>query len=223
MGGIARPDSALIRDAQVSIFDEVRNIPLTYNPSQKCYTVSNRIVNIQPAKEYKLQVKVGDIVCRASCQIPPNPGTPIINQSKQNDDFIAILTWPNSEKSRYFILNYSLKEVIFRPQIGNTTGPYTSFLTNSLFDRQKDEANELEIRVFNAFKADRVSLAISYQVLDENTYNYLKTYQDFNNWKINTEGFIPNLREPQPVFDNIEGGIGVFGGYNQWNWTLKIK
>lgn len=180
MGSILRPDSAVIREAQVTISDGIRITALTYNASRKCYTVYNQIADIQPVKEYRLQVKVGDVVCNASCRIPPNPVAPIVNQSKVNDDFIALFNWPSSEKNRYYIFNYSLRDIVFRSQIGNPTGPYVRTPTNTLFDRQDKDANELEIRVFNAFKADRVSLAVLYQAVDENTYKYLKTYQDLS-------------------------------------------
>ncbi|AEI50514.1 DUF4249 family protein [Runella slithyformis] len=223
MGSILRPDSAVIREAQVTISDGIRMTAFTYNASRKCYTLSSQIADIQPEKEYRLQVKVGNTVCNASCRIPPNPVVPNVNQSKVNDDFIALFNWPSSEKNRYYIFNYSLRDIVFRSQIGNPIGPYIRTPTNTLFDRQDKEANEMEIRVINAFKADRVSLAVFYQAVDENTYKYLKTYQDFSNWQNNTDHLIPNLREPQPVFDNIEGGIGIFGGYNRLDTLFKIK
>lgn len=223
LGSSARADSSVLRDAQVTISDGNKSVVLPYNTSLRSYVVDNKTLKITASKQYQLRVKAGNIVCTASCKIPENPIAPIISQSRENDDFTGVLSWPATETARYFTLSYDLRDVIFRPQLGNTTGPYTGFLSSTLFDRQKQDSEEFEIRVFNAFKADKVSLRVVYQVIDEPTFNYLKTYRDFDNWRINSDGFIPNLREPQAVFSNIQGGVGIFGGYNQATLLFKIR
>ncbi|MFN4145194.1 MAG: DUF4249 domain-containing protein [Runella sp.] len=219
----ARVDSALIRDAQVIITSHGQNIQLTYNEALRCYVTTPKSLPIKPSERYHLRVKVGSKLCTASCQIPENPIQPTIQPQREEDHFIGILDWPSTPLPRFFTLTYELRDVIFKPQLGSTRGPYTGFLTDNLFDRQKQNTQALELRVFNAYKAERISLRIVYQALDEPTFRYLKTYRDFDNWRSNTSGFIPNLREPQPVFSNIEGGVGIFGGYNQTVLNFKIK
>ena len=227
LGDIASLDKAVIKNAKVSISDGNTTQNLLFDDKTKSYAISNRILKITASKQYTLQVStITGTVLKATCQIPPNPDEVQIDGAKDANDFIFSYVWPPLEKTTYFTYNFELTDVVFKPRLGATSGPSIAFtftVENNLFDNSDRPNNTIERKVFNAFLAEKVSLKTVFQSIDKNTFQYLKTKTDANSWNINASGFIPNLREPQPVFSNVTGGVGVFGGYNQRISIIKIQ
>jgi Domain of unknown function (DUF4249) len=119
-----------------------------------------------------------------------------------------------------------LADVVFIPRLGATSGPSLSFFftnTTTLFDSNYLPDSPTERKVFNAFLAERVSLKTTFYSMDKNAFNYLATLAEADNWNSNTSGFVPNLREPLPVFSNVSGGVGVFGAVNRRVAVTKIQ
>ncbi|TAF94831.1 MAG: DUF4249 domain-containing protein [Cytophagales bacterium] len=218
LGGIARPDKAIINDAKVSISDESTSKDLVFDAKTNSYAISNQELKITASKQYRLQVStVGGLVLKATCIVPPNPAEVVIDGVKDGNDFFFNLNWPPIEKTAYFTFNFELTGVVFKPRLGATSGPSLSlFLAlNNLIDNSSRPSKPIESKVINAFVAEKVSLKTTFFALDKNTFNYLNTKTEANNWNANTSEFVPNLREPQAVFSNIMGGVGIFGAYNK--------
>ena len=226
LGDIANSDKAVIKDAKVSISDGSTTQNLLFDEKTRSYAISNQVLKVTASKRYALEVNTATgTVLKATCQIPPNPAEVQIDGVRDANDFIFSYAWPPLEKIAYFTYNFELTDVLFRPRLGATSGPSISLIfsaDNNLFDNNDRPNKAIERKVFNAFLAEKVSLKTVFQSIDKNTFQYLKTKTDANSWNANSSGFIPNLREPQPVFSNVIGGVGVFGGYNQRISITKI-
>jgi|JI6StandDraft_1071083.scaffolds.fasta_scaffold94686_2 hypothetical protein len=225
LGEVARSDAAIISDAKVTIEGNNTIHSLVFDAKTNSYSISNQEVKVTPSKQYKLQVTTkSGIILKASCIVPSNPDMTIIKGLQEGNDYIFNLEWPVLDKVAFFTFSFDLTDVIFKPQLGASSGPSLGFITGSNLFNNNDRPNKLiESKVFNAFRAEKVSLKTTFYSLEGNAFNYLKTKTDAYNWNSNTSGLIPNLREPQPVFSNIQGGVGIFGAYNQGITITSIK
>lgn len=225
LGEIARSDAAIISDAKVTIEGDNTIHSLVFDAKTNSYSISNQEIKIAASKEYKLQVitKSG-LVLKAACIVPANPNTPIIRGSQEGNDYIFNLDWPALDKVSFFTFRFELADIIFKPQLGASSGPSLGLITGiNLFNNNNRPNKLIESKVFNAYRAEKVALKITFYSLEGNAFNYLKTKDDAYSWSANTSGLIPNLREPQPVYSNIQGGVGIFGAYNQAITTTPIK
>lgn len=223
LGEIARSDAAVISDAKVTIEEGGIRHSLVFEAVSKSYVLNNQILKVTPSRYYTLEVITqSGLVLTASCRVPPTPEPLLLEGEKEGNDFAFRFLWP--EKTPFFTFSFDLKNVIFTPKLGASTGPYLGFVTGgNLYETANQPAKPLESKVYNAFLAETVSLQTTLYSLDRNAFQYLKTKTDAYNWSANTGGFIPNLREPQPVFSNVQGGVGTFGAYNQSVNLTKIK
>ncbi len=225
LGEIARSDAAIITDAKVTIEESgiIRN--LVFDAKTNSYSISNQELKVAPSKRYKLQINTrSGLVLKAACIVPPNPDMTIIKGLQEGNDYIFNLEWPVLDKVAFFTFRFELTDVIFKPQLGASSGPSLGFITGSNLFNNNDRPNKLiENKVFNAYRAEKVAIKTTFYSLEGNTFNYLKTKNDAYNWNSNSSGLIPNLREPQPVFSNIQGGVGIFGAYNQAVTITPIK
>ncbi|AEI47130.1 DUF4249 family protein [Runella slithyformis] len=222
---LARSDAAIISDAQVTIEEGGILHSLVFDAKTNSYSISNQEIKIAASKRYNLQVttKPG-LVLKAACIVPPNPDMLLIKGWQEGNDYVFNLDWPTLDKVTFFTFRFELTDVIFKPQLGASSGPSLGFITGSNLFNNKDRPNKLfESKISNAFRAEKVALKTTFYSLESNAFNYLKTKDDAYSWSANTSGLIPNLREPQPVFSNIQGGVGIFGAYNQAITVTSIK
>ena len=226
LGEIANASQAVIKDAKLSIADENVSRDLVFSAKTNSYEISNQVLKVMASKTYRLQVITATgIVLKASCTVPPTPAEVVIDGIKDGNDFVFNLNWPPVDNTAYFSFDFELTDVVFKPRLGVTFGPQLALFfggTQSLFNNKDRPNKPIERKVVNAFVAEKISLKTAFFSMDENTFKYLSTKADANNWNANTSGFVPNLREPQPVFSNVEGGVGVFGGYNKKVSVFKI-
>lgn len=226
LGEVARADSAIIKNAKVSIADGNISSVLVFNSKTNAYEINNQVLKITALKTYRLEVVTATgVVLKASCTIPSTPAEVVIEGVKDANDFLFNLNWPPLDKTEYFTFKFELVDVLFKPRLGATSGPTMRFSfasAQSFFDNKDRPSKPIESAVINAFVAEKVSLKTTFYSLDESTFKYLNTKAAANNWNSNTSGFVPNLREPQAIFSNIEGGVGVFSGYNQRIAIFKI-
>ncbi|WP_428667516.1 DUF4249 domain-containing protein [Runella sp.] len=223
LGDISRSETAVISDAKVTIEEEGKIHTLGFESKTNSYEISNQILKVTPSKHYTLQVTTkSGLVLKAACTVPSNPDTLLFESVKEGNDFVFSPVWP--EKTSFFTFSFELKNVIFNPKLGATTGPYLGVVTGNNLYESADRPNKLlENKVYNAFLAETISLKITLYSLDKNAFNYMKTKVEAYNWSANTSGLIPNLREPQPVYSNVQGGVGIFGSYNQSINVIIIK
>jgi hypothetical protein len=225
LGEIARSNAAIISDAKVTMEGDNTIHSLVFDAKTNSYSISNQEIKITPSKQYKLQVTTkSGLVLKAACIVPPNPDMTIIKGWQEGNDYVFNLDWPILDKVAFFTFRFELTDVIFKPQLGASSGPSLGLITGINLFNNNDRPNKLiGSKVFNAFRAEKVALKTTFYSLESNAFNYLKTKDDAYSWSANTSGLIPNLREPQPVFSNIQGGVGIFGAYNQAITITSIK
>jgi Domain of unknown function (DUF4249) len=224
LGEIARSDNVIVTNAKVSMTDGTKSYDLKYNSKSSRYEIDNTILKVTALKTYSLQVITADgIVLKASCQVPATPSGLIIKGYRSGNNYVYGFDWPNDALIRYFIYNTELVDVKFTPKLGATLGPSVGFSFGlPIYDSNNNKQKNIENTVFNAYLADKVSIQIKFSSLDQNLYNYLKTNSEAYIWSANSSEFVPNLKEPQPVFTNIVGGVGIFGAYSQTLKTVVI-
>jgi len=225
LGDVARSDLAVINDAKVVIEEGTKVNVLSFNPKSKSYQISNELLNVSPTKQYRLRVETKNgIVLQASCSVPKTPEAPKIKGVRNGDDYAYALGWPSQNNVSLFTFTFVLIDVIFKPQLGASSGPNLGFVVgNNLFDNDDRGSKVIENKIFNAFRAEKIALKTTLYSLDENAFKYLKTKNEAYSWGANTSGLIPNLREPRPVFSNVDGGTGIFGAYNQTTSITPIR
>ena len=216
LGSVVRSSEAVISDAKVSIADDSTVYMLHFDAKNNSYFVDNHTLKVRPSKSYKLQVQLPTgAILTGNCTVPPNPDKAVVEGNKEGNDYAFSIQKPANNVS-FFTFHFELKNVVFVPKLGASTGPYLGILVgNALFETKDFIANSIENKVFNAYLADSVSLQTTLYSLDSHSYHYLKTKTDAYTWGANTSGLIPNLKEPKPLYSNIEGGVGIFGAYNR--------
>jgi hypothetical protein len=224
LGEIARSDNVIITNAKVSMTDGTKNYDLKYNPATNRYEIDNLVLKVTPLKTYSLQVLTTDgIVLKANCQVPATPSDLAIKNYRNGNNYVFGFDWPTNSQIRYFTYNVDLVDVKFTPKLGATSGPSVGYTFGlPIYDSNNNKQKNIERTVFDAYLAEKVSLQIKFSSLDQTTYNYLKTKSEADIWSANSSEFVPNLKEPQSVFTNIVGGVGVFGAYNQTVKTVVI-
>jgi len=224
LGDVLNIEKAIIKNAVVTIFDEnLSSKTLVFNSKSNSYIIESKYFKISPSQKYFLKVKTPDgIELNAECQVPDNPDMPAIKGVKNDNNFIFYLATP-SKKIAYYSLSFDLVNVQFTPKLGSTLAPSLNLITDDLLFENQGTENTTEWTVYRAFYADKISLKTILISLDENAYRFLKTNRIASNWNNNTGNFFPNLQEPQPVYSNIKGGVGIFGAYNKVESITVIK
>ncbi|WP_028667614.1 DUF4249 domain-containing protein [Runella zeae] len=216
LGSVVRSGEAVIKDAKVSIEDDSTVHSLSFDAKNNSYFIDNRTLKVRASKSYRLRVSLSTgAILKGNCTVPPNPDKVVVAGNKEGNDYAFSIQKPANNVS-FFTFNFELKNIVFVPKLGASTGPYLGLLVgNGLFDAKDFTVNSIENKVFNAYLAESVSLQTMLYSLDSHSYHYLKTRADAYTWEANTSGLIPNLKEPKPLYSNIEGGVGIFGAYNQ--------
>ena len=224
LGEVLNSNTAVITDAQVNISDGVTIQNLTFDIKTQSYLVSTKIFKIVALKTYQLNVKTQGISVSATCQVPPVIQGLSLDGVRADNNYVFSFNWKFPENLRYFFFDLDVTDVVFVPKLGQSSGPSIPIIRSySLTDRNDISKNAYLYSVSNAFLAEKVSLKTTVYGLDENAYKYLKTRNEANNYGGNTNNFFPNLQEPQPIFSNIQGGVGVFGAFNKAQYVTVIK
>lgn len=228
IGTIDNPALALVTDAEVVITDGVLQFDtLLFNKDTDRYEARKKNVAVESLKTYFLKIKlIKGRNLEASCTIPPVPGIPEVTGARENDDYLFQVSWNNPTSFKYFVL-IPFGEGFYErtTPLGTRKEQITARLLDDIRFPSDDQAafNAYEGIVSRAYLADNPRLTIYLRNVEANLYEYFKTYQYFDGWDINNEGnLFPNFRDPEPVFSNIEGGVGIFAGYNQSIKTYQI-
>lgn len=236
IGSTVKTDSAAVKDAQVTISDGLNydTLYLTseFDPDAKItkykYLGKPKHISVTANSTYTLDVKVRQVVhLSATCTIPPAAESVKIEGNRLNDDYPFSTEWNNPTRHKYFLL-------ILEAQ-GNYPNPYpggggTIDLKPELIDDIKFPSDKQVIQnkyngiMAYTYRADNPLLKVSVKNIDEDTYKYFKTYQQYATWDLNNSGNIfPNFKDVPLIHSNINGGVGIFGGYNTISVTIQIK
>lgn len=225
LGAIVNSNTAVISDAQVSISDGLSTQILTFDSKTQSYVIANKILKITALKTYDLKVKTKDgVSVNATCQVPSVVQGFSLDGNRSENDYVFGFNWKLPENLRYFFYGLDVTNVRFVPKLGQVNGPSVPiFGSNILIDSKDLPKKQNSHVIFNSFLAETVSLKTTTYGLDENAYKYLKTKQEASSYEGNIDNFFPNLQEPQPVYSNINGGVGVFGAANKSEYITVIK
>ena len=163
---------------------------------------------------------------KAECTIPPAPGKPAVSGVKDNNDYRFLVNWRNDSLYKYFIL---ILDAEGQYESITPIGTYRnhlrpSFLEHILFPSDAQILdNSYEAILQNAYLAENPVLKVSVRNIEEGLFKYFKSYQHYDDWDTNNSGNIfPNFQEMPLIYSNINGGVGIFGSYNESSMQLEL-
>ena len=121
-------------------------------------------------------------------------------------------------EENYYILQTGVQSYYFDTYY-QTELSNTYFLsTNYISDKSKDGLLFSETTVINkdAYYADSLFIYVSIEQTTKDYYLFLKSLQNYS------DGDDP-FSEVVPVYTNIEGGLGIFGGFVTQTYNLRLK
>lgn len=219
-GTINNSDSALVKDAIVTISDGINFDTLSFSNVSKRYEGAVRKIEILQQRTYFLKVVTNKgQKLESQCTIPPNPANVVISGVRENDDYIFDGTWENPSSHKYYTIT-PFAEGFYTAT--SQTGTISIQLTAKVIGGQAMPSenqlisNSIHGIIPNTFQAVNPKLKVYLTNIDSNLFRYFNTYQSYQSWDANNEGnLFPNFREPQIIYSNIIGGVGIFGGFNQ--------
>ena len=221
-------DSAAVKDALVTVSDGHRqdtlylaseNRPVSYKTIYR-YEGKKKNVIVSTGETYFLSVTMttGE-AATGSCTIPPAPGAPVISGTREDVDYRFAIRWTNPSWHPYFVLVLDAEGAYDNPyprgaakyEIHPNLLEFMQFPSD---DQVGENHHDAILR--NAYLADNPLLKVYVRNIDEASFRYLRSFQDYEEWNSNHHGNIfPNFREVRRIYSNIQGGTGLFGGYNQ--------
>lgn len=228
--------SAFVNDALVTISDGINYDtlhPKEHTDSQtgmisRFYSGSRNYVVVEENQHYFLDIKTpqGQHLTGTTL-IPPTPGEPSISGEMLNSDFQFTTSWFNHDMHRYFSI------------LMTATGSYSTNTTNGqtivdlnpvLADAVKFPSdqqlyfNSYQGRIVNAYLADSPTLTIAVRNVDQDAFFFFDSFSQFEEWNANNSGnLLPNLRAVPLIHSNVNGGVGIFGSYNESKLTFIIE
>lgn len=234
IGALIRSDSAMVDNAQVIISDGKKSVNLLYNAEQHIYKVENPFLNIGAGAILYLNVTApGQQAVEAKAVIPPKPSRVVLEDKRSGDNYNFTLKWNNDNAHKYYDLwadvkgeiEYEYHGKVYRnPLQVNIDTPGDNIYFPS--DKQNIGLNEESGTIGNAYykgTSDEVVLKVTVANMDETFFKFYQSYGNYQTWLENSREFVPNFREPMPIFSNIKNGTGYFSAYNSVTVTVKIK
>ena len=220
LGTVTNSHTSTVKDAQVIISDGFVGDTLIYNDERKRYEAKRKNLIIESMKSYFLTIKTASgKILSAECSIPPTPEVPEIKGKREKEDYVFTINWNNLTGFKYFTLALIAE--------GKFTYSYPEGIRMVLLSARLLEdiyfpsKNQLDVNIYDgivpaAYLAKKPKLRVILRYIEEDLYHYLVSYKKYEEWQSDNEGnLIPNFREPLPIHSNIDGGVGIFAGYNQ--------
>lgn len=220
LGAVSNSHTSAVKDAQVIISDGFVGDTLIYNDERKRYEVKRKNLIIESMKSYFLTIKTASgKILKADCSIPPSPEVPEIKGKREQEDYVFTINWNNLTGFKYFTLALVAegKFTYASPEGMRTVLLSARLLEGTCFPSK----NQLDVNIYDgivpaAYLAKKPRLRVVLRYIEEDLYHYLVSYKKYEEWQSDNEGnLIPNFREPLPIHSNIDGGVGIFAGYNQ--------
>lgn len=218
--------NAPVHGAMVRISDGTKTVIIPYDAESEKYILSAENYPIQPGKTYLLEVEApnGDKVT-SSCTVPDQtpPNLELVSLIKDSSNmymgeraYIANLRFKDIPGSAQFYDVMVMGE--YYDTLYNITNIYQVYFTRN--ERLSTDNNK-DGEWFNYttsptyFPANCIGrLVASVSITDESYYTYHKSLWSF-------EGENP-FQEPEPVFTNINGGLGVFAALIIQNFEFEL-
>lgn len=227
LGVMLRADSALVTNAIVQIKSIDGNIDFSFNFDEYRYEALNLGKNkIKAGQEYNLSIKTKDgVLINGKCLVPAfAPKIGKITGAFINNDYEFSVSMSTEKNSQYVYYQQDMK--FSRKLTIGVDRPYLQFSDRDfVFPKEILPSSDLVTNgiIRNAKGTEYCNLIVTVSNLESSMFRYLKSYNNYNNWAINTGGLLPNFNEPQPIYSNLTGGIGIFAGFNQVEYMQKVK
>jgi hypothetical protein len=227
--------------AKVSMARKGENFKeLIYNTQCQCYTISADEMQVEAGYDYSLLVEYKDMKVDASCFVPVHlieeshlQIDPIVQISNEYGNQVMELTWqitpPVNNNENYYGSGAFIKSYgVFK-----RNGTFDTLLMQTYemyLDRGEPYFADSEGKTYRfmstywsyfggypgfgdpsgEYPSDIIDSAFIYVLqTDYNYYQFHKSYDTYNNADGNP------FAEIVQIYTNIEGGLGVFGGYNK--------
>ena len=208
----------VVNDAQIEIMSATQKVNLVYNLLTSRYEINAKSFAIKSGQTYTLRAKALDgTLITGTCQIPkPAPAIVFIGDVVGNEfNFTARWSEDSSQEVANVFINLAYTYV---PKLGSSE-PLIRTSTRIKNLNQYTLIGTVE----NTKDVTSASLVGDYNNLSSEMNRYLITARADANANFSNDDLIPNFTEPQPVFTNLTGGVGIFAGFTQGQSRIKIK
>lgn len=222
-------DEQMAKDARVTISDGTREATLRYNSYWQRFEGLNIFQDAKAGTKFTLVATTPD-GARAVAQsiLPPKPKIISFYCTLENNRLKYRLVWDNVEGHRYFQAWYSLQGVAEDLQGKPWPINYMENLPLEpqvfFWDQQPTGRNSLNDSTTLIYQLKgRSTVSFTLANMEDKTWKYEKTYSKYQSWLSNAQepSIIPVFREPIDVYNNIEGGFGIFASFNCTD-SLKV-
>ncbi|PWJ38443.1 DUF4249 family protein [Sediminitomix flava] len=223
--------SRTIEDADVFISDENgQTVQLLFNETYALYEAIPNLFSIEEGKTYYLDINYKNKIVSAQCTVPFSNTSLIIEKFKTDIESDHMFYKYNGESNYKFTPSdghyyYSFQITYLRTKVDTVTFEHSHSPVYGLFGEDintKDEANPFKTRVASFttnLNQHQDSLLEQYictlYTLDESFY--LNQEDRRNLLEFEDNPFI----EPKNSHSNIDGGIGIFTAYSQYDIVIE--
>jgi hypothetical protein len=213
--------SEYVKDATVQLSNGSQTAVIPANPSQYGYyelNIKQAPFLIEAGKTYFLTVSAPDgRQVKAQCTIPISATSvssiEVVNGSG-GIPFTGTMKWQDSPNETNFYRCFAYTKY-YLSLVG---GAWEGYIPNRDYDRKlykdtnRQGANfswEIDMQASEGYTDKKSRFLFILLNTDENYYKYMTTRESASNNEGNP------FAEPSAVFSNVEGGLGVFAGYQQ--------
>lgn len=202
-------------NATVLLSGEGQSATIPYDVDFATYRIDRTAFNIIPGGHYELKVMVPDFTqisaeCIVPEQTPPNieiTGSGLTEETGMEEWYFEFRFKDLPEIGHFYLINAA---VIYQdPWMEESYNYFSGFKQgNILVTDKSNDGGYFNYRTYplalQYMDSDNVWVSLS--LIDENYYQYA---QSVNNFQDDNP-----FSEPTPIYSNIDGGLGVFGGMN---------
>ncbi len=205
-------------NATVLLSGEGQSATIPYDEEFETYRIDRTAFNIKSGGHYELKVMVPDFTqisaeCTVPEQIPPDieiTGSGMTEETGMEEWYFEFRFKDLPGIGNNYLVNGAV--ISYDPWMGENGDTYNYFpgfkQGNFLVSDKSNDGGYFNYRTYSIVPQylDSNNVWISLSLIDENYYQYAQSvfnFQDDNPFS-----------EPTPIYSNIDGGLGVFGGMN---------
>ncbi|MER2997864.1 DUF4249 domain-containing protein [Pontibacter populi] len=228
-----------VKDAIVTISDGASVVALAYNPERLQYEADARTWPITAGKTYSLKVMSPAGNAEASCTIPATEGIEIteiqapytIEKDYYGKDirrYSVSYTWRDAPGITNYYRTLAYKQYTYTDPVNGKKfiqreGLYWDYGDGNIHTDTETQNDLLSTEKLSYYEYNYESIDKPfhiYAVLVVADRNYYLYQQSLDNQGENSGN---PFAEPYVMYTNIEGGLGVFAGYNQVVSRLELE
>jgi hypothetical protein len=217
--------NGLVKDASVILSDGNSSINLNYTDSSESYTVPANLFMITPGKTYYLTITTpSGLTAKAQCTIPPTKNTSL--------DF-SIDSVPSNYYGGYYHIKPTWTDILgetnyyrIYAELENRDVYYSYVYYNSFYSNNGDldvitdsnnDGQKMSIKYLECYYSHygyKSTINTYLLTIDKNYYEFERTSQSYAD---------DPFSDPVNIYTNIEGGLGVFAGYQIYKLSKNVN